>query len=327
MGSNETISQNISIAEQEIAETIQNGSKLCRGRAMEILELMRDNQTKVHFPANKNTTPSITKERERITKERKREILEHLETNITDPRKNQQASSGVPCPIACKKNLQLQEYTDHTIKCEKQIEDCKKCGKEYMNNDIHRDQEEHSNVKQIFTCMQCMKAQATKIRIAANHRNICQNSGTKEEIKYQKTPEYTGKEFQDAYNTDKPTKNILKEDFKKRYNKHKDKFKNKTDSTKKILAVLGLITLIYISTFIIMRTARSTTFPYNKNTKNKELTEQTINNKEATKVENKLKIAKDTSPQPIKDKLEKENKPKWQTKKRDRELQDIKDTK
>ena len=43
-------------------------------------------------------------------------------------------------------------------------------------------------------------------------------------------------------------------------------------------------------------------------------------------MENKLKKAKDTSPHPITNKLEKENKPRWRTKKRDRELQDIKDT-
>merc|ERR1712030_55446 len=155
--------------------------------------------------------------------------------------------------------------------------------------------------------MQCMKAHATKIRIAANHRSICQNSGTKEELINRITPEYAGKELQDAYDTDKIIKNILKEDFKKRYIKHKNKIKNKTDSTKNILAVLGLISLIYVSTFIIMRTVRSNTNPYNKNTK-KKLAEQTINNKETTKMEKELKIEKNKSPPPKKKKKKKKKK-------------------
>merc|ERR1712030_282304 len=114
--SSETISQNISIAELEIAEKIQNGSKLCKGRAMKILELMRNNQTKVNFSTNENTGPSITqkreritkeRKRERITKERKREIREHIETNITDPRKKPASKFRSSVPHSLQKEVRF----------------------------------------------------------------------------------------------------------------------------------------------------------------------------------------------------------------------------
>merc|ERR1711874_887365 len=47
----------------------------------------------------------------------------------------------------------------------------------YVKNDIHWDITIHSKVSQRFSCMECMKAHATRLRIMTNHKNICLNSG------------------------------------------------------------------------------------------------------------------------------------------------------
>ena len=59
--SSEAIKQKLSIAELEIAEKIQNGSKLDKERAMEILELMKNNQTKVKLSTQENINSDIIK--------------------------------------------------------------------------------------------------------------------------------------------------------------------------------------------------------------------------------------------------------------------------
>jgi hypothetical protein len=61
--SKETTEQEIAETVQEIAETIQNNSKIGRGRAMEILEIMKDNQVEIQWP---------TKEKSKRKKKRKK---------------------------------------------------------------------------------------------------------------------------------------------------------------------------------------------------------------------------------------------------------------
>ena len=76
--------------------------------------------------------------------------------------------------------IELNDYVDHMLECETKIETCRKCGPEYRNNDIHREPGKHSKVTQQFNCMECMQAMGTRIRIARNHKTICQESGTEE---------------------------------------------------------------------------------------------------------------------------------------------------
>merc|ERR1712030_223690 len=57
--SSKAIKQKLSIAELEIAEKIQNGSKLDTERAMKILELMKNNPTKVKLSTQKNINYDI----------------------------------------------------------------------------------------------------------------------------------------------------------------------------------------------------------------------------------------------------------------------------
>ena len=176
------IEHDMPITELEISDSIQNGTKINRGRVMEILELMRDNESKPrHTISNgkndttirKNTTEkSLGPEMEtknnidenvkeisnaiqkgtRISREKKIEILERMKGNRPKPSqiRKQQAKEKifVPCPIACEIELELKEYVDHIIECEKQIETCKSCGPEYRNSDIHRELGKHSKVTQ-----------------------------------------------------------------------------------------------------------------------------------------------------------------------------------
>ena len=207
----------IDIAKLEISDSIQTGTKINRGRAEEIVELMKQKDLKTQQ----------TEEEETI----------------------------LPCPIACEIELNINEYIDHVIECEKQIEKCKKCGPEFKNNDIHREPGKHSKVTQQFNCMECMQAHAIRVRIINNHNNTCIKLGT-EEYTNQKTPEITGKEFQKAYNEDEEIKKLLKENFKKRIIKHSNKQKNLTNPTFNILTILGLITIIYLSTYIIAQAAQ-----------------------------------------------------------------------
>merc|ERR1712173_106525 len=67
-----------------------------------------------------------------------------------------------------------------------------------------------------------------------------------------------GEEMQQAYDSDKIIKKLLKEDFRKRNRKHRKNLKNKTNPIKLIITILGLISLIYAAMFIIMKSAKKT---------------------------------------------------------------------
>ena len=100
--SKETTETNISMAKTGIANTFKHNSKISQAEAMEILELIQDVQEELHQPKEKKTS----------------------ETSGFD----------LPCPAACDINLDLDEYIDHVLECEKQIEECWRCGEEYKNN-------------------------------------------------------------------------------------------------------------------------------------------------------------------------------------------------
>merc|ERR1712173_236968 len=82
--------------------------------------------------------------------------------------------------------------------------------------------------------------------------------GTRKDLVNDKTPEVTGEEMQQAYDSDKLIKKLLKEDFRKRNRKHRKSLKNNTNPIKIIITTLGLISLIYAATFIIMKSAKKT---------------------------------------------------------------------
>merc|ERR1712074_503795 len=138
------------------------------------------------------------------------------------------------------------------LECEIQIEECWRCGEEYKNNDVHRSLEKHSTPEQRFACMTCMRAHASRLRIADNHRYICMGSGTKKILVNEKTPETTGEEMQQAYDESDLIKKVLKEDFRKRNRKHR-KNKKGTNPIKTIITVLSAISLIYMVLFIMMK--------------------------------------------------------------------------
>merc|ERR1712030_122530 len=140
--------------ELEIAKQITNGTKLSKEQASEILELMKNNKVDI------NATPNNT---ENISENRGKEILTKLEKgfrkqkNIDKDAKPEIEESGDWCPIGCKTKLVNETYLDHVRECEKTIENCYKCGDEYVKNDIHWDISIHSKVSQRFSCMECMK--------------------------------------------------------------------------------------------------------------------------------------------------------------------------
>ena len=142
--------------------------------------------------------------------------------------------------------------------------------------------------------MDCMKAHATKLRIATNHRNMCQESGTRDIVENTETPEATGELFHEYYTTDKIARKVLKEEFKKRYINYKNNQKNKIF---KIITIIGIVTLIYALTFLIMRSAL-------KNTKDQDIGYKPATTKPEFRETptNKIKIENN--------KLEKENKQK-----------------
>merc|ERR1712105_280084 len=214
---------NISLAKNGISETIENNSEISEEEAMEILELMKNSQEDFIQPDNEETEENTIK-----------------------------------CSAACNKRLKEDNYIDHILECETQIEECWRCGEEYKNNDVHRSLEKHSTPEQRFACMTCMRAHATRIRIVGNHKNICLGSGIRKDLVNGKTPEVTGEEMQQAYDSDKLIKKLLKEDFRKRNRKHRKSLKNNTNPIKIIITTLGLISLIYAATFIIMKSAEKT---------------------------------------------------------------------
>merc|ERR1712074_253552 len=138
------------------------------------------------------------------------------------------------------------------LECETQIEECWRCGEEYKNNDVHRSLEKHSTPEQRFACMTCMRAHASRLRIADNHRYICMGSGTKKILVNEKTPETTGEDMQQAYDESDLIKKVLKEDFRKRNRKHRKKKKG-TNPIKTVITVLSAISLIYMILFIMMK--------------------------------------------------------------------------
>ena len=95
----------------------------------------------------------------------------------------------------------------------KTIENCYRCGDEYIENDIHWDITIHSKVSQRFSCMECMKAHATRLRIITNHKNICQNSGKVKVIENGDTAEETAEKFKNLYTKDKKIKKIFERRF------------------------------------------------------------------------------------------------------------------
>merc|ERR1712105_417781 len=98
----------------------------------------------------------------------------------------------------------------------------------------------------------CMRAHASRLRIADNHRYICMGSGTKKILVNEKTPETTGEDMQQAYDESNLIKKILKEDFRKRNRKHRKKKKG-TNPMQTVIMVLSAISLIYMMLFIMMK--------------------------------------------------------------------------
>merc|ERR1712105_485530 len=151
--------QKITIAELEIAKQIKNGTKLSKEQASEILELMKNNKVDI------STTPNNT---ENISENREKEIMEKLEKGFRKQKNTEEEAepdshieeSEDLCPIGCKTKLKNDTYLDHMRICEKTIENCYKCGDEYVENDIHWVITIHSKVSQRFSCMECMKAHA-----------------------------------------------------------------------------------------------------------------------------------------------------------------------
>merc|ERR1711984_29849 len=74
----------------------------------------------------------------------------------------------------------------------------------------------HSKVSQRFSCMECMRAHATRLRIITNHKNICVNAGKVKVIENSDTATDMAEKFNDLYKTDKNMKKYFKKDFKKR---------------------------------------------------------------------------------------------------------------
>ena len=275
--SKETMEKNISIAKKGIAETIEYNSKISRGDAMEILELIQDVQEELHQPKEEKTSEN--------------------------------SGPDLPCPAACDINLDLDKYIDHVLECEKQIEDCWRCGEEYKNNNVHRSLEKHSTPEQRFACMTCMRAHATRIRIVGNHKYICLGPGTRKDLVNEKTPEFTGEQLQQAYDNNKAIKKLLKEDFRKRNRKHRKNQKNNTNPIKIILTILGLISLIYAAMFIIMKSTEKT-----------DITKSTIQNTKSTKTINtETKDYEESDLRTI-------NEEKWKTKKKYKELHEYKES-
>ena len=79
----ETREMNISMAKKGIAETIENNSKISRGDAMEILEIMKDSHEEQDQPNNEETS-----------------------------------EKSLYCPAACEKKINLENYIDHILECE-----------------------------------------------------------------------------------------------------------------------------------------------------------------------------------------------------------------
>ena len=109
---------------------------MSKEQASEILELMKNNKVDIY------TTPSNT---ENISKNREQEIMENLENGFRkqedtekyiEPDEKIQESKDL-CPIGCKTKLKDNIFLDHMRECEKTIENCYRCGEEYVENDIH----------------------------------------------------------------------------------------------------------------------------------------------------------------------------------------------
>ena len=63
-----------------------------------------------------------------------------------------------------------------------------------------------------------------------------------------------GENLKAEYDSDKTFKKLMKKDFKKRSNKNaKEGKKNSLDPITKVYSILGIIAIIYMSTYIIVR--------------------------------------------------------------------------
>ena len=109
---------------------------------------------------------------------------------------------------------------------------CKDCGAEFIRNQIHRELEIHSKATQRFACMECMRARKVRLKLIKHHKYNCLSSKTQNiredqtensQKRIEKSPEYMGEELQEAYESDKGVRKLLKEDFKKRAINKKDK--------------------------------------------------------------------------------------------------------
>ena len=290
------IENKIAIAKLEISNSIRNGTKINKERAAEIRELMKKsnshqatNNAKEATTNEQNTSKTTDKPNKSQTEEQREEEL-------------------IPCPIICNMKVHLDDYVDHMLECEKKLESCKKCGPDYLSNDIHRETEKHSKVTQRFDCMDCMKAMGVRISIARNHKITCQGSGTGKFI-YKKSPEYASQELHEAYDEDTKVREILEDSFKKRSIIHLNKKKKSRDTTFNILSIIGLILTIYISMYIIAQAERS-----DSNT-NKISIIQTNPGKIAMQPETQQNKKEKTDPHP--DPNKKKDKPKWRSKNRE----------
>ena len=69
---------------------------------------------------------------------------------------NEAQEDSVQCPVACYQLIKLSEYVDHTLECEKIIDNCMTCGPEYLRYDIHPGH--HSSVPERLDCTECVNS-------------------------------------------------------------------------------------------------------------------------------------------------------------------------
>merc|ERR1712030_37861 len=121
----------------------------------------------------------------------------------------------------------------------------------------------HTKVTQRFSCTECMETRKIRLKLIEQHRNKClspQMPNFKEEMttfmleQANKSPKEMGESLKAEYASDKTFKKLIKKDFKKRSNKKaKEKKNNSLDLITKVSSIIGIIAIIYMSTYIIVR--------------------------------------------------------------------------
>ena len=167
------------------------------------------------------------------------------------------------CPLFCNTELNMDTYTDHIIQCEESIETCENCGIEFKENKIHWGIEIHSKVTQRFSCTECMQTRKIKLKLVEQHRNRCLRKKIncfEEEFttnlldQADSSPKEMGENLKAEYGSNKTFKKGMKKDFKRRSNDYaKERKRYKLDPITKVYSIMGIIAIIYMSTYIVVR--------------------------------------------------------------------------